>query len=126
MTGDCMSLVDISKEPYIRLVKTKQPDGRGGSKYVWADGEEIQAAVVFNNSPEARLGQTLGVTSMFTVTTTKDVDLRYHEVIRNKENGDVFRITSDGKYNKTPKTAGLNMKQVQAEKWSLTEDDKDG
>ena len=121
-----MSLVDISKENYILLHRVTVSDGRGGTKKSWEDGEAFRAAITYNNSLEAKKAQTLGVKDLFTVTTTKDITLNYHDVFRSETNGDIFRVTTKGEYNKTPKTAGLNMRQVSAEEWDLPEDDEDG
>jgi hypothetical protein len=38
--------------------------------------------------------------------------------MRNSD-GKIFRITSDGDDNHTPKSATLDMRQVSAEEWSL-------
>ena len=121
-----MSLVDISKENYILLRKVSVPDGRGGTKKSWEDGEVFRAAVTYNDSLEAKKAQTLGVKDLFTVTTTKDIALKFHDVFRSEANGDIFRVTTKGEYNKTPKSAGLNMRQVSAEEWALPEEDDDG
>lgn len=120
-----MSLVDISKENYVLLQRVTVPDGRGGTKKAWVDGETFKAAITYNNSLDAKKAQTMGVKDLFTVTTTKDVNLHYHDVFRSETNGDVFRVTTKGDYNKTPKTAGLNMRQVDAEEWALPGDDAD-
>jgi hypothetical protein len=45
--------------------------------------------------------------------------LDFHDVIMRIADGKIFRITSDGDDNKTPKSATLDMRQVSAEEWSL-------
>lgn len=121
-----MSLVDISKENYILLKSVSVPDGRGGKRKSWVDGDIFKAAITYNNSLDAKKAQTLGVKDLYTVTTTKDINLKYHDVFRSEINGDIFRVTTKGDYNKTPKPAGLNMRQVDAEEWTLPEDDENG
>jgi threonine dehydrogenase-like Zn-dependent dehydrogenase len=60
-----------------------------------------------------------GVKNVYTVTTKKSAMLDFHDVIMRIADGKIFRITSDGDDNKTPKSATLDMRQVSAEEWSL-------
>ena len=80
---------------------------------------DIDAAIVLDSSMEARIAEKQGVTALYTITTKKNVNLQYHDVIRRKSDGKVFRITSDGDDKHTPDSAGLNMRQVTAEEWVL-------
>lgn len=121
-----MSLLLEAMEPCVMLDKVSRSDGRGGVIYTWTEGAEFRAAVTYDTSMEARIGETLGVKSLYTITTTKAVNLRYHDVFKLLSNGDIFRVTSDGDYNKTPESAGLDMRVVQAEEWVLTGDDDNG
>jgi hypothetical protein len=60
------------------------------------------------------------VTSLYTVTTSRAIVLEYHDVFRRESDGKIFRVTSDGDDLYTPKSAGLDMRQVTAEEWVLT------
>lgn len=115
-----MSLLDEAMETCIFLNKQVTPDGYGGYKTVWADGAEFKAAIVFDTSIEARSAEVQGVTSLYTVTTTKDLTLEYHDVFRRARDSKVFRVTSDGDDKYTPASAGLNMRQCTAEEWEVT------
>ena len=117
-----MSLLSDSMEPCVMLDKTSQPDGRGGIIYTWVDGAEFDAAITYDTSMQAKIGETMGVTSLYTVTTNRTVNLHFHDVFRVVSTGDIFRVTSDGDYNKTPAGAGLDMRQVSAEEFILTGD----
>ena len=117
-----MSLLSAAMENCIMLDKRTVPDGRGGFVPIWEDGAEFQAAITFDTSMEARIGQAQGVTSLYTITTTKAITLMYHDVFRRISDGKVFRVTSDGTDRKTPASAGLNMRQVSAEAYKLTGD----
>ena len=63
----------------------------------------------------ARIAEKQGVTALYTITTRKNINLQYHEIIKRVRDGKLFRITSDGDDNATPGSAGLNMRQVSAE-----------
>ena len=114
-----MSLLDSAMEAFAMIDKSTVPDGYGGFMSVWTQGAEFQAAATFDTSIEARVAGVQGVTSLYTITTTKAINLQYHDVIKRLSDEKIFRITSDGDDKKTPKTATLNMRQVTAEEWRL-------
>lgn len=114
-----MSLLQEAMEPCIFLDKTHVPDGYGGYISAWQDGSEFLAAITFDSSMEARLADKQGVTSLYTVTTQKNIILEYHEVFRRVRDGKIFRVTSDGDDRYTPQSATLNMRQVSAEEWEI-------
>lgn len=114
-----MSLLEEAFEEFIILNKTRVDDGYGGSEVVWKDGQAIAGAMVFNNSIEAKTAEAQGVTSVYTFTTHKSIVLDYHDVLRRSSDGKIFRVTSDGDDLYTPKSAGLDMRQVSCEEWRL-------
>ena len=79
----------------------------------------ISAYIVLDTSIEARTAEKAGVTSLYTVTTAKAMNLQYHDVFRRARDNKVFRVTSDGDDKITPDSATLDMRQVSAEEWSL-------
>ena len=115
-----MSLLDDAMEIFIIVNKIKVNDGYGGTIDSWSDGIEIKAAAVLNSSNEMRVAMAEGVKASYTITTNKNVNLQYHDVIKRQRDGKIFRITSDGDDNCTPAAATLNMRQVTAEEWELT------
>lgn len=114
-----MSLLDEAMEKCIYLDKTTAPDGYGGTTISWQEGAEFYAAIVFDTSMEARVADRQGVTSLYTITTRKNLTLEYHDVFRRLRDGKIFRVTSDGDDKHTPASANLDMRQVTAEEWSL-------
>lgn len=110
-----MSLLDESMENCIMMDKTTVSDGYGGYTSTWKEGATISAAVVLDNSIEARMADKQGVTALYTVTTRKGINLQYHDIFKRARDGKLFRVTSDGDDNATPASAGLNMRQVSAE-----------
>ena len=121
-----MSLLSASYESFVMLDKTTVPDGYGGFTPSWAEGAEFQAAATFDSSVQARIGAVQGVTSLYTITTSRAVNLQYHDVCRRVSDGKVFRITSDGDDTKTPAPAGLDMRQVTAEEYKLSDVQRNG
>ena len=114
-----MSLLDEAMEKCIYLDKTTAPDGYGGTTISWQEGAEFYAAIVFDTSMEARVADKQGVTSLYTITTRKNLTLEYHDVFRRLRDGKIFRVTSDGDDKHTPASTNLDMRQVTAEEWSL-------
>ena len=101
------------------LDKTTQADGRGGFVTSWQEGAQFNAAIVFDSSMQAKIGEAQGVTALYTITTNKSVNLQYHDVFRRASDSKIFRVTSDGDDKHTPESAGLNMRQVSAEEFTL-------
>lgn len=114
-----MSLIDEAMTTVVLMEKTRQPDGEGGFITNWTEGAEFVAAITFDTSIEARTAMQQGVTSVYTVTTRKNVMLEYHDVFKRLSDGKIFRVTSDGDDKFTPESASLNMRQVTAEEWVL-------
>lgn len=115
-----MSLLSEAMETCVFLNKQITPDGYGGYATTWADGAEFDAAIVFDTSIEARRAEAQGVSSVYTVTTSKALTLEYHDVFRRISDGKIFRVTSDGDDKYTPASSTLDMRQVTAEEWEVT------
>ena len=117
-----MSLLLSAMEDCIFLNKIISDDGYGGYITTWTDGVHFDAAIVLNNSMEARIAEQQGVTALYTITTRKALNLQYHDVFRRVSDGKIFRVTSDGDDKKTPASATLDMRQVSAEEWTLNDE----
>lgn len=114
-----MSLIEDFKVECVFMEKTKVSDGEGGFVNSWSEGENLNAAIVFDNSLQSRIADKQGVTNLYTITTDRNVLLEFHDVIKRVSDGKVFRITSDGSDSKTPTVATLSFCQVSAEEWVL-------
>lgn len=114
-----MSLLSEAMESCTIIDKTTADDGYGGVTTVWQDGAPFEAAITFDSSMQARHAGVDGVTSLYTVTTAKNVMLQFHDVFRRERDGKIFRVTSDGDDDFTPASAALNMRQVTAEEFTL-------
>ena len=115
-----MTLLAEAMETCTMQDKISVDDGYGGYIRTWADGAKFQAAIVLDNSMQARTAEQEGVTALYTVSTERHINLQFHDVFRRESDGKIFRVTSDGDDKKTPKSAGLDMRQVSAEEWVLT------
>lgn len=114
-----MSLLAEAMEKCVMMDKVTASDGMGGFETTWSEGAEFESAIVFDTSMESRTADKLGVTSLYTITTKKNVLLNYHDVFKRIRDGKIFRVTSDGDDKFTPESATLNMRQVTAEEWRL-------
>ena len=114
-----MSLLQAYMEPCQLIEKKRVPDGEGGFTTSWTDGAEFNAAVVCDQSMQARAEEKQGVTSLFTVTCEPNAKLEYHDVFRRLSDGKIFRVTSDGDDVQTPKRATFQFSQVTAEEFTL-------
>lgn len=113
-----MSLLSEAMEECVMLDKRTTADGYGGYIVTYTDGAKFDAAIVFDTSIEARVAEHEGVTSRYTVTTSRALVLEYHDIFRRSRDGKVFRVTSDGDDKYTPASAGLDMRQVTAEEFN--------
>ncbi len=123
-------LLEESMTKCVMLDKRTKPDGYGGFTSEWTEGAEFSAAITFDSSMQARIGEKQGVTGLYTVTTVKTIVLDYHDVFKRlacklkdgtKLPEKIFRVTSKSD-KATPASAGLNMRQCIAEEWELTDE----
>lgn len=115
-----MSLLEEAYEDFTVMNKSIVDDGYGGTTTVWSDGATIQGAIVFDSSTQMKVAQAMGVTSTYTLTVRKSIELDYHTVIRRKSDSKIFRLTSNSDDKKTPNSAGLDMRQYSAEEWTIS------
>lgn len=116
-----MSLIELMMTPCVIMNNSKISDGEGGFTSEWTDGAEIMVAIVNDTSMQARVAEKDGVTSVYTLTTTRENALDFHDVIKRKSDGQIFRVTSNGKDKESPQVSGINLAQATAEKWELTQ-----
>lgn len=113
-------LIDSMMVPCVFMEKKQTPDGSGGNRTTWEDGEQFKAALIRDTSTEARIAEAAGTVEMYTVTVSRSVHLEYHAVIKRLSDGKTFRITSDNAENKAPVCTALDIAQSTAEAWRLT------
>ena len=113
-------LIDCMMESCVFMDKKTEPDGSGGNNTVWKDGEPLEAVILRDTSTEARIAEAAAAVEMYTVTVSRSVRLKYHDVIKRLSDGKTFRITSDNAGKKTPVCTALDIAQSTAEAWRLT------
>ena len=109
------SLLDEAMEPCVFMNKAKTNDGYGGYINVWSEGAGVDCAITFDTSIEARVGEKQGVTSRYTVTTSRSMTLERNDYFKRLRDGKYFHVTSDGDDSYTPPSTTLDMRQVEAE-----------
>lgn len=114
-----MRLFEEGMEKCVLMDRRTISDGMGGYSQVWTEGAEFDAAVVKDNTLNARVAEKEGVTELYTVTVYKTVPLQFHDVFKRISNGDIFRVTSNITDSQTPNRASFQIGQVIAEKWVL-------
>lgn len=114
-----MSLLTESMEECIFMHKITIDNPEGGYNEKWTEGAKFKAAIVFNNSLEARVAEKEGVTSLYTVTVPKEINLRFDTVFKRLSDGLILRVTSrDTKDIQTPTRATFQIAQVSAEEFN--------
>lgn len=116
-----MTLFERMMTDCVQLEPVTEVDGEGGQSTTWNQGAAFRAAIVFNNSMEARRADKDGVKSLYTVTVPADVSFNYHDVFKRGSDGKVFRATSDGDDIVAPPMASFQFRQFSAEEWRLIE-----
>lgn len=114
-----MSLLLDTAEDFTILDKITSTSTFGGYDAVYVDGATIQASIYVMSPQEILAAQASQSKARYTILTSKAVNLQYHDVLRRESDGKIFRITTDGDDEKTPKSAGLNLRKVEAEEWEL-------
>ena len=114
-----MSLLSDAMETCVFIDKRTEPDGYGGIITAYEEGASFEAAIVFDTSIQARTAEKQGVTSLYTITTSRSLTLQYHDIFKRVRDGKMFRVTSDGDDKFTPYSTKLDMRQVTAEEIEL-------
>lgn len=113
-------LIDAFKTECALMDKVRVEDGEGGFTSQWQEGARFQAAIVRDSSLAARIAEKEGVSNVYTVTTSTNAKLEFHDVFKRLSDGQVFRVTSNGDDMRTPTPATFQFEQVSAEEWVLS------
>jgi hypothetical protein len=118
-----MSLLDEYKDDFVYMDKSHTINSAGDPIITWTQSElSFKAALRFDNSVQAKRAQAEGVQDLYTIITDKSIDLEFNDVVKCLSDGRTFRVTTSGKDNKTPSSAGLNMRAVSAKEWVIPDD----
>ena len=113
-------LIESMMVDCLKMDKTSVSDGEGGWTTVWVEGAPFKAAIVRNNSLNAKVAEKQGVTEVYTVTTARGITLELMDVFKRVKDGAIFRVQSNAIDSETPDVASFQFEQVSAEKWKLT------
>ena len=113
-------LYEALMTPCVYMVKTRVPDGMGGWTDSWSEGMRFNAAITKDNTLQARVAEKQGVSELYTITTDKQHPLDFHDVLKRKTDGTIFRVTSNTRDSQSPEFSIINFGQVSAEVWKLT------
>lgn len=108
-----MSLINNNYESFCFISASLKSDGEGGQIFKKSDAEEFEAVLRTDKSVETEIAEKPEKNVTYTVTTHRDIQLKFNDLIKRKSDGKIFRITSDSQC--PPKTARLDMRQVTAE-----------
>lgn len=114
-----MSLFTEELENFSYIKYLTADDECGGNSTTYSKGEQFKAAISLDTSAEAKIAEQQGLSPIYSVYTTKTVNLKYHNLIQREKTGEIFRITSNGDDVRTPASAALNMRYVTANKYTL-------
>lgn len=112
-------LIESMMKACVVMEQVTVSDGEGGFTKIWADGAPFQAAIVKNNTLNAKVAEKQGVTEVYTVTTPRGIVLSLMDVFKRVEDGAIFRVKSNTVDSETPAVATFQFEQVSAEKWEI-------
>ncbi len=116
-----MSLITDRMVECIRLVESNGTvsDGLGGVAPVRTEGERFAAALALEESGPSRRGDRDAPADRYSVWTARTVSLGFHDVFRRASDGMLFRVVSEGADDRTPASAGLDLRRAFAERWGV-------
>ena len=85
--------------------KKRVPDGEGGFFTVWENSGKVKMSLDLGSSSEIRQAQAQKLDTVWTAVFPENTPVQYNDYLEDVETGDVYRVTSDPKDNKTPKEA---------------------
>lgn len=118
-------IFDEYRENFAFMDKSHTRDSEGNPIVTWTQSEAtFKAGIRFDNSIQAKVAQANGVQDLYTIICEKNINLEFNDVIKRLETGETYRITTSGKDNHTPASAGLNMRAVSAKLWAIPDTDE--
>lgn len=112
-------LIESMMVDCVMMDKTTVSDGEGGFSTAWVEGASFQAAIIKNNTLNAKVAEKQGVTEVYTITTPRGVVLSLMDVFKRVKDGAIFRVKSNTVDSETPTVATFQFGQASAEKWEL-------
>lgn len=114
-----MSLLDEYNESFFILDKVRVPDGLGGYTTTYTESVEIEGALAPASETEIKTAEAMKEKVTNVLITSKLNNLDYHDVLRRKEDGQIYRVTAAGAEIVTPGSSSLNLRKYALEAWEL-------
>lgn len=115
-------LYQVFYEPCVRLAHTSEPDGEGGWRSRWEDGDQFMAAVVLDTSADGPVADSERLSRAYRVTAPTGTGLRFHEAFRRLSDGQAFLVTSAPEDMRTPEVASFGFEIVTADAWEVPDE----
>lgn len=116
-------MLESYKHDCVLLEKVRVPDGLGGSTTAWTDGMTLPVIFSEDTTTEALVAEQQGFTSTYHAMVQRNMEIKFHDVLRRVSDGKIFRVTKDGDDDKTPRTSAMDMKHLVLERWELPSND---
>ena len=113
-----MSLLQKNMEWLSVLKKTESDDELGGYHLSYEATKRFKAAITIDRDNTQISADRSQLDPIYKITTTRQEELLFHDVIQKENTGECMRIISTGD-KKTPKGAGLDMRVYLAEPYDL-------
>lgn len=114
-----MKLYESIMDDCVMMDKITVPDGIGGFTPSWVEGAPFKAAIIKNNTIDAKLAEKQGISEVYRVTVEKGIPLDFHDVFKRIKDGATFRVKSNIVDSETPSRSSFQFGQVDAERWEL-------
>ncbi len=115
-----MNLYEVAfNKEFVFMQKKMKPDGMGGFIIDYDDGETFKAALTSDTSTTGKIAEQLGVTSIYKLTAPKNVPLWLSDVLKDKQTGAFYRLTTAAGETETPEIASFQFQQFSAERFNL-------
>lgn len=111
-----MSLLENYSREYVFLDKERKPDGEGGYHTTWKETVPFIGTLSVDTTMQARIAESQGLTSVYTLYTAKNIKFNYHDIFKDIESGEYYRVTSESGLKETPDDSELNLSSVTVEK----------
>lgn len=116
-------LLEELQQEFQMLTKTRVSDGQFGNRVVWVPGITFTGTLEYEGAPEVVVAEQQGVSRVYRIYVDKTLDLDVHEVFRDTDSGQVYRVTNPGTNRVTPPRSLLNKRLIEIEKWELPHDE---
>lgn len=110
-----MAIQDFFK-PLVSLEEQNAFDGMGGFETKYIEKMSFIGGISTDNASESKIAEKNTPTTTFTLTTMKDVEINYGNLIKDAETGNIYKITSDPNDMIIPKKSKLNIKSCSIER----------